>query len=59
MALCLLPLRHIEPTRALLLSVPLGIVIYGALVWLFDIAGLRGHVAARFSRAPSETAPAE
>lgn len=59
MALCLLPLRHIEPTRALLLSVPLGMVVYGVLVWLFDIAGLRGHVAARFTRSPPGAAPAE
>ncbi|MGU3362414.1 polysaccharide biosynthesis C-terminal domain-containing protein [Methylobacterium sp. M6A4_1b] len=59
MGLCLLPLRHIEPTKVLMIGVPLGIVIYGALVWLFDIAGLRGHVEARFARPPVEAAHAE
>ncbi|MDB5646525.1 lipopolysaccharide biosynthesis protein [Methylobacterium sp.] len=50
MALCLVPLRHIEPARCLALSIPLGIVVYGVLVWLFDIAGLRGHAEARLSQ---------
>jgi O-antigen/teichoic acid export membrane protein len=50
MALCLMPLRHIEPARCLALSIPLGIVVYGVLVWLFDIAGLRGHAEARLSQ---------
>ncbi|KQP96230.1 lipopolysaccharide biosynthesis protein [Methylobacterium sp. Leaf117] len=60
MALCLLPLRHIEPTRALALGVPLGIAVYGALVWFFDIAGLRGHAMARLSRSlPGSPRPTE
>lgn len=49
MALCLLPLRHLEPVSSLALSIPIGIVLYGALVWIFDIAGLRGQVEARLA----------
>ncbi len=50
MAVCLLPLRHLDPGHSLAVCLPLGIAVYGALVWLFDIAGLRGHAEARFAR---------
>lgn len=54
MALCLLPLRHVEPVHCLALSIPLGVALYGALVWVFDIAGLRGQIEARLA---ARTAP--
>ncbi|MGU3537237.1 lipopolysaccharide biosynthesis protein [Methylobacterium sp. A54F] len=47
MGLALLPLRHLPPVQALVLAVPLGAALYGLLVWLFDIAGLRREVEAR------------
>lgn len=56
MGLCLQPLRHIEPARCLALSIPLGMLIYATLVWIFDIAGLRGHAEARFGRGVSGAA---
>ncbi|KAB1073888.1 lipopolysaccharide biosynthesis protein [Methylobacterium planeticum] len=50
MGLALTPLRHLEPVTALAVSVPLGVALYGGLVWLFDIAGLRSVVALRLRR---------
>lgn len=47
MGLTLAPFRHLEPATALTVCVPAGMALYGALVWIFDIAGLRGHVEAR------------
>lgn len=47
MGLALAPFRHLQPASALGVCVPAGMALYGALVWTFDIAGLRGHVAAR------------
>ena len=47
MVVCLLPLRQIGPWQTLAFGIPLGMLIYAALVWLFDIAGLRTIVAAR------------
>ena len=57
MGLALAPFRHLEPGLALAACLPLGIGLYGGLVWIFDIAGLRGHVLARFR--PAFPAPAE
>ncbi|WP_310351126.1 polysaccharide biosynthesis C-terminal domain-containing protein [Methylobacterium sp. BE186] len=57
MGLALAPFRDLPPATALALCVPLGMVLYGALVWAFDIAGLRGAVEDRIrGRHP---APAE
>ncbi|GEP03454.1 polysaccharide biosynthesis C-terminal domain-containing protein [Methylobacterium oxalidis] len=50
MGLALAPFRALPPATALALCVPLGAAIYGALVWIFDIAGLRGAVEERFRR---------
>ncbi|TXN19142.1 hypothetical protein FV225_28885 [Methylobacterium sp. WL93] len=47
MALALAPLRHLDPPLALGLAVPLGAGLYAAVVWIFDIAGLRSQVAGR------------
>ena len=47
MGLALAPFRHLQPATALAVCVPAGTALYGALVWIFDIAGLRGHVEAR------------
>ncbi|WP_289015188.1 polysaccharide biosynthesis C-terminal domain-containing protein, partial [uncultured Methylobacterium sp.] len=57
MGLALAPFRYLAPGLALATCLPLGIGLYGILVWVFDIAGLRGHVLARFR--PSCPAPAE
>lgn len=57
MVLCLLPLRQVGPWQTLAFGIPLGMLIYAALVWLFDIAGLRTIVAARLrSDAPMPVA---
>ncbi|WP_375463955.1 lipopolysaccharide biosynthesis protein [uncultured Methylobacterium sp.] len=56
MAAALAPLRHLDPPSALALCVPVGAGLYAILVWTFDIAGLRGHVEARFR--PAHPAPA-
>lgn len=48
MVACLTPFRHMDPATALILCLPLGFLVYGALVWLFDIAGLRGLVETYF-----------
>lgn len=50
MVLALLPFRMLAPGAALAICIPLGIVVYGAAIWLFDIAGLRGLVAERFGK---------
>jgi O-antigen/teichoic acid export membrane protein len=47
MGLALAPFRHLPPATALAVLVPAGIALYGALVWIFDIAGLRRQVLAR------------
>jgi len=57
MGAALAPLRHLEPARALALQLPIGIVLYGGLVWAFDIAGLRRMVEGALRRAPA--VPAE
>jgi hypothetical protein len=48
MGLALAPFRTLPAATALAVLLPLGVAVYGALVWLFDIAGLRGQVMARF-----------
>ena len=50
MTLALLPLRHLEPVFALASSLTLGAGLYGGLVWILDIAGLRSAVLERFGR---------
>ena len=57
MGLALAPFRHLPPAMALAVLVPAGMGLYGALVWVFDIAGLRGQVMARLR--PSRTVAAE
>ena len=47
MGLTLAPFRHLPPATALAVLVPAGMALYGALVWIFDIAGLRRQVGAR------------
>jgi len=46
MALCLVPVRGLDPVPALTLSVTLGVLVYGGFTWAFDIAGLRSLVVA-------------
>jgi O-antigen/teichoic acid export membrane protein len=60
MALCLAPVRHLEPVPALASSLALGILVYGAFTWTFDIAGLRSLIAARWAerRGPARQASA-
>lgn len=55
MGLALSPFRALPPATALALCVPLGMVLYGACVWAFDIAGLRRQIEERF-RAPRPAA---
>ncbi|GLS60991.1 lipopolysaccharide biosynthesis protein [Methylobacterium haplocladii] len=50
MLVVLAPLRHLEPAVALTICVGLGVALYGAVVWVFDIAGLRLLVTERFGR---------
>ncbi|MHC2103658.1 MULTISPECIES: polysaccharide biosynthesis C-terminal domain-containing protein [unclassified Methylobacterium] len=57
MGLALAPFRHLPPAAALAVLVPAGAVLYGALVWIFDIAGLRRQVASRLR--PDRTIAAE
>ncbi|SFH05835.1 lipopolysaccharide biosynthesis protein [Methylobacterium gossipiicola] len=68
MAVCLAPVRGLDPVPALTLSLILGVLVYGGFTWVFDIAGLRSLIAARWaerwgaggpaSRPPSgDTAP--
>jgi peptidoglycan biosynthesis protein MviN/MurJ (putative lipid II flippase) len=57
MGLALAPFRHLPPATALAVLVPAGMAVYGALVWIFDIAGLRRQVLARFR--PARTVAAE
>ncbi|QRE75048.1 lipopolysaccharide biosynthesis protein [Methylobacterium aquaticum] len=51
MTVAILPLRGLDPWLALPACVVVGGLVYGALVWCFDIAGLRAAVLARFGRA--------
>lgn len=48
MAVALVPLRHLDPPTALALCVPVGAGLYAALVWIFDIAGLRRRMETLF-----------
>ncbi|MGY2053028.1 lipopolysaccharide biosynthesis protein [Methylobacterium sp. JK268] len=55
MVAAVLPLRALSPWVSLGASVATGALVYGAAVWLFDIAGLRTAVAPRLRRAvPAE-----
>ncbi len=55
MTVAILPLRALGPWLALPAGLVTGGLVYGALVWRFDIAGLRTTVLARFGRAvPAE-----
>ncbi|KMO36636.1 teichoic acid transporter [Methylobacterium tarhaniae] len=55
MTVAILPLRGLDPWLALPACVAVGGLVYGGLVWRFDIAGLRAAVVARFGRAvPAE-----
>ncbi|TGD95950.1 polysaccharide biosynthesis C-terminal domain-containing protein [Methylobacterium nonmethylotrophicum] len=55
MTAALLPVRGLTPWLALPACVALGGLVYAALVWRFDIAGLRAAVTARLGRAvPAE-----
>ncbi len=44
MGLALAPFRDLSPITALAILVPVGMGLYGALVWVFDIAGLRAQL---------------
>lgn len=57
MGLALAPFRTLPPALALAVLVPAGMGLYGALVWVFDIANLRGQVMARLR--PARTVAAE
>ncbi|KMO19816.1 lipopolysaccharide biosynthesis protein [Methylobacterium platani] len=50
MTAAILPLRGLSPWLALPACVAVGGLVYGALAWRFDIAGLRSAVTARFGR---------
>ncbi len=50
MTAALLPLRSLAPWLALPACLGVGGLVYGALVWRFDIAGLRSAVLARVGR---------
>ncbi|AWN54200.1 polysaccharide biosynthesis C-terminal domain-containing protein [Methylobacterium sp. 17Sr1-1] len=50
MTVAILPLRGLSPWLALPACIVTGGLVYGALVWCFDIAGLRAAVLARFGR---------
>jgi O-antigen/teichoic acid export membrane protein len=59
MMLAVMPLRQLQPAGlALAASAGLGILIYGALAYAFDIASLRAIMQRRTAR-PLITAPAE
>ncbi len=47
MAAAVWPLRTLAPWLALPACIGTGVIVYGALVWLLDIAGLRGAVMGR------------
>ena len=55
MGLALAPFRGLPPATALTVCVPAGMAVYGTLVWIFDIAGLRRQVEAhlRPARVPA------
>ncbi len=57
MGLALAPFRALPSGTALAVLVPAGMGLYGALVWIFDIAGLRGQVMTRLR--PSRAVAAE
>ena len=50
MLLAVLPLRGLEPILALPACIAAGVAVYGALVWLLDIAGLRSALRERFPK---------
>ncbi|GAA0251628.1 hypothetical protein LNAOJCKE_3847 [Methylorubrum aminovorans] len=50
MVLAVLPFRSLEPTLALPTCIGAGVLVYGALVWFLDIAGLRTVVRERFPK---------
>ena len=47
MVAAVLPLRGLPPVPLLAAAVPVGIAVYGGLVLLFDVAGLRSLAARR------------
>jgi O-antigen/teichoic acid export membrane protein len=60
MTLAVMPLRQLQPAGvALAASAGLGMLIYGALAYGFDIASLRTIMRARFSPGAQVPAPAE
>ncbi|KQQ23821.1 teichoic acid transporter [Methylobacterium sp. Leaf123] len=50
MVLAVLPFRALEPALALPACIAAGVLVYGALVWFLDIAGLRSAVRQRFPK---------
>ncbi|MGD0639416.1 MAG: oligosaccharide flippase family protein [Roseiarcus sp.] len=59
MALALWPLRGLEPNVAVLAAqTSIGVAIYGALAWLFDIARMRERVKALIGSSAAATAAA-
>lgn len=50
MVLAVLPFRGLEPALALPACIAAGMLVYGALVWFLDIAGLRSAVRQRFPK---------
>jgi O-antigen/teichoic acid export membrane protein len=60
MIVAVLPLRAVEPPAlALAAAVPVGAIVYGALSYAFDLAGLRTLLRARAARLRALPAPAE
>jgi O-antigen/teichoic acid export membrane protein len=60
MTAAVLPLRGIDPPAlALALAAILGLIVYGALAYVLDLASARTLLRARFGRAPAVPAPAE
>ncbi len=57
MTVAVWPLRNLAPWIALPVCIATGIAVYGAMVWLLDIAGLRSAVMERLR--PSAPAAAE
>ncbi|WP_411902362.1 lipopolysaccharide biosynthesis protein [Methylorubrum thiocyanatum] len=56
MVLAVLPFRGLEPALALPTCVAAGVLVYGALVWFLDIAGLRSIARERFPKRMPATA---
>ncbi|CAO4183636.1 lipopolysaccharide biosynthesis protein [Methylorubrum extorquens] len=50
MILAVLPFRGLEPALALPACIAAGMLVYGAVVWFLDIAGLRSAVRQRFPK---------